>query len=186
VAYSLKMKTNLQELAVQQIRSTLIAWFNSQDSTSVSFRENVHPKTDSNARYEIIYEILFEPHSLIQLQVEVWVANDGRIAIGIETRERIARRLNKNNLRKGFAAGHEPHKMSEDGLIALLNLIASGNLIFSPIIIPFFGLASIKTMLLLESLDTLIASGYAPTNWLYVVDKTAFLNRENLLRYQPW
>lgn len=180
------MKTGLHEIAVLQIRQILLTWFNARGSASVIVRENVNPKSDSNARYEIVYEILFETKSLMQAQVEIWVDNDGRIAIGFETRERIARRLNINNLRNGFAAGHEPHKMSEAGLIALLNLIASGNLIFSPTSIPFFGLASIKTMLLSESLDVLIASGYAPTNWLYVVDKTNFTNRANLLRYQPW
>ena len=71
----------------------------------VAFRESSSPEDDANDDYRVIYEASFEPAALDKARIEFWITDSGHVAIGIETYERIARRLGLKAVRHGFAVG---------------------------------------------------------------------------------
>lgn len=135
-------------LALERVRHLLSTWFATKHATTVAFREETNPTPDLDARYTVAYEAIFEPSSLDQARVELWVTTEGHVAIGFESHKRVAERLGVNGGHDRFATGHEPHRMSESGLLAVLDLIADGKIAISWTVIPLIGLISTKAVVL--------------------------------------
>lgn len=77
----------------QQIREVLSDWFRARGPSAIRLTENIKPNNEPYADYIIVYEAVFEPDSLEKARIQIAVADDGRIAIGSETKNRIAERL---------------------------------------------------------------------------------------------
>lgn len=172
--------------ALERIRKILSTWFATKRAISVTFREVINPTPDADARYTVAYEAIFEPLSLDQARVELWVTSEGNIGIGFESHKRVAERLGVSSRYDRFATGHEPHRMSETSLLALLDLIADGKIAISCTVIPLKGLISTKALLLSDCLDQLVLKDYSPLNWLHGVSQSEFSNQGNLLKYRQW
>jgi hypothetical protein len=108
------------------------------------------------------------------------------VAIGLETFRRIAQRLGAKAVTDRFAAGHEPHIMTEAGLLQLLNLIAEGEVAISPKIVPLVGLHSAAAVVRNSNLVSLVAAGYEPTTWLKGISDVEFSRRDDLLHFRRW
>ncbi len=168
----------------ERVRQLSSEWFVTRHTARVEFREGTQPENDPQDDYLIAYEAVFEPGSLDQARVELWVTPDGYIAIGFERWKRIAERLDIKCGNNRFAAGHEPQCMSESGLLAILDLIADGQIAISSSVIPLFGLVSTKAVVCHGILDELVSKGYSPTNWLKGVSQKKFST--HLLQYRQW
>ena len=148
----------------------------------VAFHETTEPMVDPHARYLVVYEAVFEPRSLDQGRVEVWITNDGQVAVGFERRDRIAGRLGVRNTRQGFAAGHEPARVEPMGLKALLTLVASGGIVVSARVLPWIGLGSTSACANEEALESLAVAGYEKTGWLRQTVRVG----TRKLKFAPW
>ena len=184
-------RNNLPELRPERARQLLSEWFATRHTTSVAFREETNPKNDPQDDYLIAYEAVFEPDSLDQAYVDIGVTPDGCVAIGFETRERIAARLGVKNRRSGFASGHEPYPLSEQGLLAILDVIANGQIAIPTKVLPWiglgpFGVGLFKALVLPESLETLVANGYGPVTWLQAAKQSEFSVGDHFLHFRPW
>lgn len=161
-------------------------WFESRRPTPVTLEETRDPKNDPYVTYQVSYEAVFAPTSLDQARVEVWVTTDGRVAIGFEKASRVAERLNVRAVQDRFAAGHEPHDLSEAGLLSLLTRIADGGLALSPVVIPLVGLYSARAVVRDSALRDLTAAGYGPTKWLRSINDREFSTRRGSLHFGRW
>lgn len=170
----------------ESVRQLLSEWFTTRHTTTIVFREETNPTPDPDARYRVAYEAIFDSSRLDQACVEIWVTTEGEIAIGFERRKRIAERLGVKSAIDRFAAGHEPHRMSEPGLLAILDLIADGQIAVSPTVIPLFGLVSTKAVVLHDVLEELALKGYSPVNWLKGVTRTEFSEERRFVKFRRW
>ena len=189
------VKSNLPTIMPERVRELVSKWFASRQTTTVVFKEETNPENDPDVDdYLIAYEAFFEPESLEQAYVWVSVSTDGSVGIGIERWKRIAERL---DVRIGvgevygvrFAGGHEPYFMSESALLAILDLIADGQIAVSPIVIPFLGLISTKVVVSQNVLEELISkdvSGNSTFDWLTPVSQIKFTENRRLLHFSRW
>jgi len=179
-------------MSPEQVRQVLFEWFSRKNAATIVFRESVDPANDPDDSYVVVYEAVFEPTTLDQARVELSVTTDGCVAIGLETRERIAARLGVKNRRSGFAAGHEPYPLSEQGLFAILDVIAKGKIAIPTKVLPWiglgpFGVGLFKALVMPESLETLVANGYGPVTWLQAAKQLEFSGGDHrLLHFRPW
>ncbi|MBS0157658.1 MAG: hypothetical protein JSS26_03615 [Nitrospira sp.] len=171
-----------EETSPEQFRVILAEWFSGRRTTGIRLIENMKPKNDPNGDDAVAYEISFEPDTLEKARVEVWATTDGLVAVGIEKRDRIAQRLHVKNRREGFAAGHEPSFVTQDGLLALLTIIADGNFSISSSSLPIWGLAKTRAVISPEASEALASRNYNAQWWLEVAP--AFHPSD--LRFNPW
>jgi hypothetical protein len=143
-----------------------------------------NPAKDPHARYEVIHETAFEPASLEVGRVEVWLTESGEISIGFETVERVAKRLGVRAAKSGFAAGHEPQAMSRESLLALLDLVANGDVALHATIVPLIGISDVTAYTSATALARLAEMGYTATRWLRPREQRG--DGVSLLQYQPW
>lgn len=170
-----------------QLRKTLRDWFHKRQATAIRLTENLNPEKDPYARYTVAYEATFEPNVLDQTRLEIWITSDGMVAVGIETRQRIAERLGvRGGMRKVFAAGHEPAEVSEAGLVALLTVVADGKIAISTTCLPIVGILRCKAVLVPDTDRFLLSHGYDGRWWLTVVDDFESDVFRHVLRFIPW
>jgi hypothetical protein len=144
----------------QYLHSFIETWLKSNDLILVTeFWGNFTPRNDPQDDYEVTYQAVLEPNTDDRARVEVWLTKEARIAIGIETRERLARRLGLRKFRGGFAAGREPGSVSEGSLRMLLEAAARG----------LFGIRYFKLFGLLGSTEAVMSQA----------------NHSTLARYDP-
>jgi hypothetical protein len=169
------------------MREVLANWFRERHTTAVRFIENTKPNNDPYADYIVAYEAVFEPNTLDKACIEIWVATDGPIAIGLETKNRMAERLGiKGGKHKIFAAGHEPSEVTERGLLALLTVVAEGRIAISATCLPILGLVGTKAVLVSDTDEFLSSHGYDTRWWLTVVDDFESDIFRHVLRFTPW
>jgi len=172
---------------MSQIPDALHNWFIGSGSRDVDFIENTNPNPDPNSRFVVTYEAAFEPKALDRMRIEIWVTSLGEIAIGLETKGRIAARLGiKGPNQKVFSAGHEPHIATVDGLVALLTAVSSGKICISAFALPILGLVSTKAVLLHSTDEYLASKGYMHRSWLNVVENFESDVFSHVLQFAPW
>ena len=171
-----------EDASPEQLRAVLSEWFSRRRTTGIRFIENTQPKCDPYEDYTVLYAVSFEPDSLEKAMAEVWLTTEGKIAIGLEKRSRIAQRLHVKNRREGFAAGHEPSFVSQDGLLALLTIIADGKISISASCLPIWGLAKTRAVISSEVSEALASQDYDAQWWLEV----AHAFHPSDLRFKPW
>jgi hypothetical protein len=190
-------KSNLPTIVPERVRVLISEseWFASRQTTSIVFKEEKNPYNDPSVDdYLIAYEAFFEPESLEQAYVWISVSTDGSVGIGIERWKRLAERLNvsiagdeDSGIR--VVGGVELSFMNESALLAILDLIANGQLAISPIVIPFFGLISTKVVVSQNVFEELISkdvSGNSAFNWLTPVSQLKFTENRRLLHFNRW
>lgn len=171
----------------ERFREILLDWFKRIQTTGIRFTENTNPGSDPYARYTVAYEAAFEPSSLDRARVEVGLTTDGMIAVGLETKNRIAARLNlKEGKHKVFAAGHEPTEVTKEGLLALLTAVAEGNIAISATSLPLLGLGKTQAVVLSDTDKSLASQGYDARGWLTVVDDFESDDFCNVLCFTSW
>lgn len=179
-------RSDLLPLTPERVQQVLTEWFSRSHPTTVHFKEVTEPAPDPNADYLVVYEAIFEPSSLDQARVELWVTKEGNVALGFERQKRIAERLGVKSKSNRFVAGHEPRRMFESDLLKILDLIATGQIAIDPTVIPIFGLISTKAVASRDVLEHLDFMSYSPLIWLKEVSKTEFSKEEHFLRFRPW
>lgn len=167
-------------------RDLVTAWFSSIHVSGVVFTESLDPVNDRYADYIVCYEAVFQPVDLDQARLEVWATTDGRIAIGFETRDRVAKRLGVRNMRGGFAAGHEPYSLTESAVRALLELVANGHIGIYASTVPWFGLGSTRAWALRQNLDALTPEQWESLDWLRAVTDCEFTKTGRVLSFRAW
>jgi hypothetical protein len=106
---------------------SVVAWLSKNTLAShVDFRSDFAPPHDPQDDYRVVYEAALTPRRNAAAQIEIWLTDTGYIAVGIESRERLAGRLELRNFRRGFAAGHEPHRVNQEQIETVLGLLADG------------------------------------------------------------
>ena len=166
-----------------RVRVLVSEWFASRQTTTVAFKEETNPENDPNVDdYLIAYEAFFEPESLEQAYVWVQVSTDGAVGIGIERWKRITERLGVRVRADEYygvrdAGGVELSFMNESVLLAILDLIADGQIAISSTVIPFLGLTSTKVVMPQDVLEKLISKdvlGNSTFDWLTPVSQIKF------------
>jgi hypothetical protein len=166
-----------------EFRRALTKWFRSTGASGqVAFREVIDPPADPQDDYIVAYEAIFEPANLDRARMEVWLIDDGYVAIGLEKRERIAERLGVRANQTRFAAGHEPRALSVPDVLSLLDAAAMGDLVIVARANRLFGLWSTKAALDPVTYDRLNAGGHRDLDWI------ARLGHHwgHILRFRPW
>jgi hypothetical protein len=165
------------------------SWFVSQSASDVELRESFPSNRRPADDYNVVYEAIFEPQTLDKARVEIWITEEGRVAFGFETRQRIAKRLSVayRRKRKRFAAGHEPTSLSRDGVLALLGAISDGKLLLSTR--TFFGvLDGTQAVMWKNDRQDLESAGYGYVRWIGVAREpiVGLGILGSLVRFRPW
>lgn len=172
---------------MSKIHDALHNWFIGSGVREVDFIENTNPDPDPNSRFVVTYEAVFVPKTLDRMRIEIWVTSLDEIAIGLETKGRIAARLGiRGPKQKVFSAGQEPNIITIDALVALLTAISSGKICISAFAIPILGLVSTKAVLLHSTDEYLASKGYMHRSWLNVVDDFESDVFSHVLQFAPW
>lgn len=171
-----------EAFSLPHLCTVLSDWYKQREPTTVQFIENTKPQEDPDSRYTVVYEAVFEPSTLDRFRVELWATTDGEIAVGLEKRNRIAKRLGVENRQEGFAAGHEPYQVTQEGLIALLTLAANGEIAITATTLPIWGLAKTTAVVHSGSFNILSSQSYDCRRWLEVADEF----QPSDLRFKPW
>lgn len=161
--------------------SALDAWFAKCGATRVSFVPVFNPPVDPRDDYLVVYEAKFEPESLDRARLELWLTDDGYIAVGLETRERIAMRLGTRTLTKGFASGHEPGPVSQEAVLRLLDYVAAGEIAIRARV-GIFGLRRTSAIASPEVGITLAEAGYAFPGWIRDLRSSS----SGAMRFRAW
>jgi len=90
----------------------LRSWAEAHQHGDIQFRDSDAPAHDPSDDYQIVYEARWLPGDIDKMAVEVWVAPNGSVAVGLDTRERVATRVGVPSRRPGFATGCEPLPLS--------------------------------------------------------------------------
>jgi hypothetical protein len=169
--------------SVDQVRTALTNWFrNVGASGQVAFREASDPPADPYDDYVVVYKATFEPVDLEMARMEIWQTAKGNVALGLEKRDRIAKRLGVKGTQTGFAAGHEPRAVSVPDLLSLLDGAAEGRLAIIVKANRLFGVWSTKAAMDSELYDRLKAAGHRDLGWIVRLDHKA----GQILRFRPW
>jgi hypothetical protein len=95
--------------------------------------------------YQVAYKLKFEPKADDLLGLEIWITPEGHVAVGLGTREGVARRLNRRRLRfffgrdAAFSVGSEPRRLSSAALIRLASAVADGQIAIAARTFPMLG-----------------------------------------------
>jgi hypothetical protein len=153
----------------------------------ISFHEMNAPPGDSSDDYVVSYEASFKPKDFERAYLELFVTTDGYVGIGLETRERVARRLGIRNWRRrrAVAAGHEPGPLTTRQLQAFLAIVASARIVLV-VQTGLFGLGSIKASIDPEDLAQLQP---LTTHWDWLSASSAQpkpSKRTKVVSFLPW
>ncbi|HWW78317.1 MAG TPA: hypothetical protein VNY82_01895, partial [Steroidobacteraceae bacterium] len=166
------------------MKTMLDSWFHDRHVETVRCVHVENPAKDPYVRYEVIHETAFEPAPLGMGRVEVWLTKSGEISVGFETMDRVAQRLSVKSSKSGFASGHEPQRISKEGLLAVLDLVANGGIALHATILPLIGISRVMAYASAESLVHLANAGYRATQWLNATGEHP--DNRSLLKYRAW
>jgi hypothetical protein len=178
-------------MTVDDLKSIAGRW-STQDllSAGIEFTESFSPTFDPHQDdYRVIYQASFEPVALDKPRIEFWITDTGHVAVGIETYERISRRLGRKAIRRGFAAGHEPSAASKERLQELFDTVTGGKVSIG--VRTIFGHATSARLHMAPSdREHIERSGYRCSNWIFAtpdrdVASTSYWLR-TVLCYRPW
>lgn len=138
----------VSSIELPALRNALRTWYGAEER-SVAFNERiVHDDMDDADSYRVVYEARFHSESLNVATVELWLTEDGGVAIGFERRERVARALGTRAYQPHrFAAGHEPRDLSIAAVLDVLTAIAHGRVGLEAMALPLFGIVSTRAVL---------------------------------------
>jgi hypothetical protein len=173
-------------LVKERAKRLIANWMNGRSALSVSVREGLTPKQDRTATYEVVYEVAFEPSGPDQLRVELWFTAQGGLGIGVETRNRVADRLNLSNWRRGFAGGQELDSKGVETVIPVLDLAAGGHIAIEACVVPVLGLGATRAIAVLESLKEFPHLMQSTPRWLKRVQRFTDTTWRRVLRYRAW
>lgn len=170
-----------------EARTAITEWFAKRHCLSIDFRDTTNPVNDPIEDYQAVYEAWFEPRVASMAQIQLFVTSDSQTAIGFECRRRIAQRLGVKTRRPNrIAGGHEPLVLSLDGLIAVLDAVANGEMCVSTRQWPFVGLVSTSVTMAEESLAVLHRRGYHATSWIRPIKKPKHERSAGESCFAPW
>jgi hypothetical protein len=146
------------------------------------------PEQDPADDYQVVYVARIEPRTLAELAVELWLTDEGRVALGLDRRRRVAQRLGLKSRSPAFAGGHEPRTMPESAVAAILEAVAKGK-----IWINYYGVLGriFSTKPAISELDmaVLARQGY-PTDRLFDLSHRKAFNTfvfvSGAVAYSPW
>lgn len=179
-------------MTAKRVHQVLAEWFAKKQITTVTFQAKNDPINDPKDSYVVVYEAAFEPNTLDQARVELWLTDDGRVSIGFETHVRIAAHFDAKTRSKRFVSGHEPCQLTEQALLAILDAIANGEIALSVRKIPWVGLlwflfvGTPKAVASVKTVDTLVSKGYWPVTWIRRVEAIKFNESGHLLHFRAW
>ena len=173
----------LTHMTPSAAKMILDSWFRDRHVESVRCIHIEDPAKDPHSRYEVTLETVFEPTSLEMGRLELWLTKSGEISVGFETVERVAKRLNVKGIKSGFAAGHEPQEISKEGLLAVLDLVANGEIAIHPAVLPLIGISHVTAYTSAQALTRLVNAGYSATQWLH---RRQHGDNGSLLEYRAW
>ena len=152
-------------MLVQEMKSVFASW-KAQDllAAGIRFRESSDPAFDPHSDYQVIYEASFEPNTLNKARLEFGLTDAGHVLVGVETYDRIARRLGLRPISSGFAAGHEPGPASEEALKTLFDAVSQGNMSIAVTSVLWF-VTSARLCMPEPDLAMMAHSGYQ-TSWI--------------------
>lgn len=112
-------------------------WLAEHAYQSIELVENFKPENDEHADYKVLYEAQFRPPSLDKVYIEIWLAENGKLGVGIERYERVAKRMKIRSRKKQFVGGFEPSSCcSADDMFSILSLAAAGRFFIKVYSIP--------------------------------------------------
>jgi len=162
------------------------SWWENGAYPAVKLRYSNPPVIDPYADYQVAHEFVFEPVSLNHLRVEIWITADGYVAIGLETRERIAARLRvmawRRTPRYVFAAGHEPRTVGSECLWAFLDAVADGRVAIAARTV-FYCLGKTKAVASASILKSLSESGCEKLSWIKVPEDLLWMR---IVEFRRW
>jgi hypothetical protein len=115
---------------IAEIKGICAAWTPARlAAAGIDFKENLNPSFETADDYRVIYEVIYEPKSLDKARLELWLSEEGGVAVGVEHTSRVFRRLADRNVgRCGFIAGHEPGTVKIEAIKSVLDMVARGKL----------------------------------------------------------
>jgi len=171
--------------ADRSLQRLLEEWLKRAGSLSVALRENTSPEHDADDDYIVVYEAVLEPTSGDGACIELWECDDGRVAVGFETRERVAARLGTKDRQGGFAVGNEPLSLSHEDVLWVVESVSKGRVALIAKTLPVVGLTSIDAVVVVGDEDDTDEDRLARLGWLSAVDPDTADVRGALL-YAPW
>lgn len=167
-----------------RLRPLLRRWLDDAGSVAATLRES-SPEHDPDDDYVVAYKAVFEPFG-DGARVELWECDDGRIAVGFETRERVSAALDtKDRLGAGFATGNEPVCLTCQDILWMLERVSKGRIALLAKTLPVLGLAWIKGILIVEKEEEVDEESLARFGWLSAMDSDR-ANARGALRYASW
>ena len=165
----------------ESVRAALGAWLKTTNLRAVTVTEELAPSTDTSDDYAVAYEIRCVSDELDKLNLHLYALNNGHVGLGIETRDRVAKRCGTFSLKSGYLLGHEPGPISGDEVRTILQACASGALSIS-VRHGVFGLSNAKAYLAHKSTSMFAGPHW---RWLEIYDENSMKNLK-ILNYQPW
>jgi len=177
-------------MRVEELRSVFEGWkAQAVSEDGIEFKEAYNPAFDPNDDYRMIYQASFEPTTLDKARIEFWLTDSGHVAVGIETYDRIARRLGVKPIRHGFAGGHEPKTVSKDGLKILFGAVTRGKM-FIVVRNALRIATSAKIYMTAADCDAIARSGYGRSDWISPMSDVDAARLSSwfgtVIDYQPW
>ena len=173
----------------EEIRTALVRYLADHSFSRVEFHDTTNPSNNPlEDNYVVTYEAVFEPVDLEHAYLKIFVTDCGEVGIGLETRERIARRLGVRLYRgkKAFATGRELASISVEELIHFVAIVAQGNVVLQAKI-GLTGFGSVKAIVKPESAGTLKGANARQWDWLTVSAKDLKnTSRTRIVQFDPW
>jgi hypothetical protein len=119
----------MEKHVLQDLLKSFLQEWAEATASAIGLQEDLAPTNDPNDSYVLSYRAVIEPTALDRCRVEIWLTDTGHVAVGLEKWQRLASRLGLTTS-KGvrFAAGHEPGIVSDAALLALLEVVANGEI----------------------------------------------------------
>ena len=178
----------LPRLSPDDCRRTIARWLERRSGLATTLRESTGPSTDPSEDYVVAYEAVFEPKDLEHARLAIFVTTDGYVEVGLETRERLARRLGVKNWRRprGYGVGHQPGPMTVEQLTSLLDIVADAK--FTLVAeVGLLGLGNVTAILRPEDATVLPDRSTSHWQWLTVSPKEVqHTSRVRVIRFAAW
>ena len=140
----------------------------------------------------VVYEVVFEPAELDAARLEFWFTETGGVAVKIETRERIGRRLCRkfhasNNFASSSLMFHQPTSVTQRYLENWINLCAAGRVLLQ-IQVGWFGIRDARVALTHSDGEMLFGEVHNPRllRNFRSADKGLPLGAWFQLPFRPW